>query len=407
MKRLTLLSLAVALVLPAAAHAQLIMTMSNGWSLSFSGNVNAFWVYTKEDSNGTGGSKAGNSSVRTGLLPAFANFEARGKEAGLNLAIHFGFAPQINNAGIHDQFVTGSVQAGAQIDMREVYLTVGGPWGQILAGRELALFGRQNILNDQTLFGVGSVGIGGGQAGGTTLGRIGYGYIYPNFNAQFTYSTKGGQPGQISVGLFQPSTIQTTPAGNGYNFTTLPRVEGEVTYNMKSGKNKFLVWGGGLVQSTSNAATNGKSITSVGGTAGVRADLAGLAVVLSAYTGKGLGTLLMFSNVAGGPIATNDSVARSSLGGYLQVGYAVNKKNTVAASVGLSKLRNASTGEAGGGNGGPNTLRTQLTSYTAGLYHQWTKSLKVTLEVTKEHQQGVATPSASQLDLSGGLMLFF
>ena len=395
MKRLTLLSLAVALVLPTAAHAQLIMTMSNGWSLSFSGNVNAFWVYTKQNNNGPT-----NSSIRTGLLPAFANFEARGKEAGLNLAVHFGFAPQINNAGVHDQF-------GAQIDMREVYLTVGGPWGQILAGRELALFGRQNILNDQTLFGVGSVGIGGGQAGGTTLGRIGYGYIYPNFNAQFTYSTKGGQPGQISVGLFQPSTIQTTPAGNTYAFTALPRVEAEVTYNLKSGKNKFLVWGGALAQSTSNAASNGRSITSVGGTAGVRADIAGLAVVLSAYTGKGLGTLLMFSNVAGGPIATNDSVARSSLGGYLQVGYAVNKKNTIAASMGLSKLRNASTGEAAGANGGPKALRTQLTSYTAGLYHQWTKSMKVTLEVTKEHQQGVATPSASQLDLSGGVMLFF
>ena len=395
MKRLTLLSLVVALVLPVAAHAQLIMTMSNGWSLSFSGNVNAFWVYTKEGNSGPA-----NSSIRTGLLPGFANFEARGKEAGLNLAVHFGFAPQINNAGVHDQF-------GAQIDMREVYLTVGGQWGQLLAGRELALFGRQNILNDQTLFGVGSVGIGGGQGGGTTLGRIGYGYIYPNFNAQFTYSTKGGGPAQVSVGLFQPSTIQTTPAGNSYDFTALPRVEAEATYNMKSGKNKFLIWGGALAQSTSNAATNGTSITSVGGTVGVRADLGGLGVVLSAYTGKGLGTLLMFSNIYGGGIATNDSVARASLGGYLQVGYAVDKKNTVAASVGLSKLRNASTGESGGANGGPNTLRSQLTSYTAGIYHQWTKSMKVTIEVTKEHQQGIATPSASQLDLSGGVMLFF
>jgi hypothetical protein len=115
----------------------------------------------------------------------------------------------------------------------------------------------------------------------------------------------------------------------------------------------------------------------------------------------------MFSSIAGGPVATNDSVARSSTGGYLQVGYALNKTNTVAASVGLSKLRNASSGEAGGANGGPKTLRTQLTSYTAGIYHQWTKSLKVTFEVTKEHQQGLSTPSASQLDVSGGLLLFF
>src|SRR3712207_7212293 len=70
---------------------------------------------------------------------------------------------------------------GAQIDMRQVYLTVGGGWGQILAGRELGLFQRQNILTDQTLFGVGatgSAGVPGTGGGGTTLGRIGFGDNY-------------------------------------------------------------------------------------------------------------------------------------------------------------------------------------------------------------------------------------
>src|SRR2546422_8868988 len=222
MKRLTLLLVAVALLWPAAANAQLTLQMSNGWSFTFAGNVNAFWSFTK--ANTTAGDAA-NSSVRTGLLPAFATFEAEGKEAGMNLGVHFGFAPQIQNAGVHDQF-------GAQIDMRQVYLTVGGQWGQILAGRELALFSRQNILNDMTLFGVGAVGIGGGQAGGTTAGRIGVGYLYPNFNAQVTYSTKGGQPGQLSIGLFQPSII----LGSAYNVTKIPRLEAEFTYNQKSGK---------------------------------------------------------------------------------------------------------------------------------------------------------------------------
>src|SRR5207253_11404602 len=140
MKRLTLLLVAVALLWPAAANAQLTMQMSNGWSFTFAGNVNVFWVFTKE--NTTAGDAA-SSSVRTGLLPAFATFEARGKEAGMNLGVHFGFAPQINNGGgVHDNFGNGT-QAGAQIDMRQVYLTVGGQWGQILAGRELGLFSRQ------------------------------------------------------------------------------------------------------------------------------------------------------------------------------------------------------------------------------------------------------------------------
>src|SRR5437764_4985168 len=196
MKRLALLLVAVALLWPAAASAQLTMQMSNGWSFSFAGNVNAFWVFTKQNNSGPA-----NSSVRTGLLPAFATFEAKGKEAGMNLAVHFGFAPEIqNDAGAPDQF-------GTQIEMRQVYLTVGRQWGQILAGRELALVSRPNILNDMTLFGVGAVGIDGNQAGGTTAGRIGYGYIYPNFNAQVTYSTRTGRPAQLSIGLFQPSVL--------------------------------------------------------------------------------------------------------------------------------------------------------------------------------------------------------
>src|SRR5881398_1926796 len=119
MKRLALLLVAVALLLPAAANAQLTMQMSNGWSFSFAGNVNAFWVFSKVSNSGPA-----NSSIRTGLLPAFATFEAKGKEGALNLGIHFGFAPQINNGAAHDNFgtpVDPSTQAGAQIDMRQVY----------------------------------------------------------------------------------------------------------------------------------------------------------------------------------------------------------------------------------------------------------------------------------------------
>src|SRR5437667_1594581 len=298
MKRLAVLSVAVALLWPAAANAQLTMQMSNGWSFSFAGNVNAFWVFTRGN---TALNKLTNSSVRTGLLPAFATFEAKGKEAGMNLGIHFGFAPQINNGAVHDNFGNGT-QAGAQIDMRQVYLTLGGEWGQILAGRELGLFSRQNILNDQTLFGVGAVGIAGGQNAGTTLGRIGYGYIYPNFDAQLTYSTRSGLPAQLSIGAFQPSITLGTRNANGpcitictYTFTKIPRLEAEFTYNQKSGPNKYLFWAGGLWQQTWNAATGGTSKSSVGGTAGIRADVSDLAIVVNGYYGGRLGTTLLFS----------------------------------------------------------------------------------------------------------------
>src|SRR5205809_338769 len=396
MKRLTLLLVAVALLWPAAANAQLTMQMSNGWSFTFAGNVNVFWVFTKQN---TAAGDASISSVRTGLLPAFATFEARGKEAGMNLGVHFGFAPQIQIAGVHDNFGNGT-QAGAQIDMRQVYLTIGFKDGsQILAGRELGLFGRQNIVQDMTLFGVGAVGIGGGQGGGTTAGRIGYGYIYPNFNAQVTYSTKGGTPAQISIGIFQPSTL-----GSGtYTFTSIPRVEAEVTYNQKSGSTKYMVWAGGLWQSTKSAPTGGTSISSFGGTAGVKVDISDLTVVVSGYIGKGLGTGLMFSGneVAG---AGTGSELRTSDGGYAQVMSHANKgKTSVVPSWAFSRLKfNHTAAPAGDGT---NRSLSNVYSYTGGIYHQWTKSLKLVFEGTQEASTKGAKPK--QVDVSGGFMLFF
>src|SRR6266567_7764373 len=414
MKRLTLLLLGLAFGVSATAKAQgLTMQMSNGWAFTFSGNVNVFWVFTKGNTNA---GDASNSNIRTGLLPGFATFDAKGKEGGLNLGVHVGFAPQIQNfAQLHDVF--GGVVAGAQIDMRQIYLTVGFKDGsQILAGRELGLFGRQNILNDMTLFGVGAVGIFDGttatgqaaQGGGTTLGRIGYGYIYPNFNAQVTYSTKPGQA-QFSVGLFQPSVFGVGSVGT-YVFTKIPRVEAEFTYNQKSGKNNYMFWVGGLWQSTSDAATAGNTASSFGGTAGIKASLSDLSVVVNGYIGKGLGTTLMFSGLGGGGVSTGGTELRSSDGGYVQLMYKVSPKTNVGASWGFSRLKNNSATVAAGGDGNE-AVRSNLYSYTAGIYHQWTKSLKLVLEGTQEGTTGIigiaGSPGAKMINISGGFMLFF
>jgi hypothetical protein len=387
MKRLTLLLLGLALGVATTAKAQgLTMQMSNGWTFSFSGNVNAFWVFSADST------KAGkNSSIRTGLLPAFATFEAKGKEAGMNLGIHFGFAPQIQNAGVHDQF-------GAQIDMRQVYLTFGFADGsQILAGRELGLFQRQNILTDMTLFGVGAVG--GPQGGGTTLGRIGYGYIYPNFNAQVTYSTSPKNPAQLSIGLFQPSTFL---GGSIYSVTKIPRLEAELTYHQTSGTNTFTVWVGGEWQSTSSRDAGDSTKSTIGGTAGVKANLQDLSIVVSGYTGSGLGTTLGFTADA---VAANGTLRKSD-GLIAQLTYAVDKKTTLGASWGTSRLKGSGTGETSGPVG-------VVSLYTAGVYHQWTKSLKLVFEGSREinSMSGPETVlgglTQNRTDLSAGFMLFY
>src|SRR3954468_1311883 len=269
MKRVALLCLGLAVGAASVAEAQLTMQMSNGWSFTFSGNVNAFAIYeSTSESGGTLGAPGGligiggkGFNVRTGLLPAFAVFDAKGKEGNTDLGVHFGFAPQIQCGGqAHDCF-------GAQIDMRQVYLTVGGSWGQILAGREIGLFNRQNILTDQTLFGIGATG--GINGGGTTLGRIGFGYIYPNFVAQMTYSTPAGRPGQFSIGLFQPNGL-AGDAGTVYSQTQVPRVEAEATW--KTGN--VMVWAGGTLQNAKDVTAGSPffnaSKTATGASGGVR-----------------------------------------------------------------------------------------------------------------------------------------
>jgi hypothetical protein len=365
MRRVALLCMGLAMGAASAAEAQLTMQMSNGWSFTFGGNVNAFLVYEKENAGTTvlattpggivGNSDEGATRIRTGLLPAFAVFDAKGKEGNTDLGVHFGFAPQIqcgttnSVAGqLHDCF-------GAQIDMRQVFLTLGGSWGQILAGRELGLFGRQNILTDQTLFGVGATG---GQLGqGTTLGRIGFGYIYPQFKAQMTFSTPAGRPFQLSVGLFDPALNPP------YNTIKIPRLEAEGVWSAGNTK----VWVGGLLQNNGTGGATDEKATAWGGSGGVRFGGPSFSLTASGYYGKGLGTTLMFLNGTAGSGTGSDDL-RKSYGGIGQVTFTpASSKVTVAGSWGISILQNADV-EA--------DFKTKNWLASGGIYYQATKSLK-------------------------------
>jgi hypothetical protein len=318
-----------------SAHAQLTMQMGNGWSFTFAGNVHSFLTYEKESDSGATsapfgivGNSADQTRIQTGLLPAFAVFEAKGKEGNTDLLVHFGFAPEVQcGRGVHDCF-------GAQIDMRQVFLTAGGSWGQILAGRELGLYARQNILTDQTLFGIGATGAGGGAAGGgggTTLGRIGFGYPYAQFKAQFTYSTPGGKPGVFSIGLFEAAV-------NGpYTETSIPRVESEFVYS----KNEFKGWVGGLVQNTKNPE-NGDSVTATGLSGGLRWDNKKLSVTVG-YWGKGIRNhrCVLAGACGGGTAAPTAPTTCDSLATSGQITYTAGRSRS-RGSYGPALLKDAS-----------------------------------------------------------------
>jgi hypothetical protein len=443
MKRIAVLGMAAFVGLASTsstARAQLTMNMSNGWSFSLSGNVNAFLVESWNDSktaapiNGgitTQGTGTLNN-ISTGLLPADLNFDIKGHEGPVDLGVHFGFYPEIQNgAGIDGGAGNGHDSFGAQIDMREVYLTVGGGWGQILAGRALDPFLRENILNDATLFGTGPVAGNRGN-GGTTFGRIGYGYIYPNFNAQFAYSTKAGGPLEWTIALVQPSEVgwssgagdDANTSGDYFSYNPLPRVESELTFTTAVGTagtstaSKLKAWVNGTWQEAKHDPTgNGlpqQTIQSEGIGAGLKFDISIVSLVGSGYYGRGLGTTFMFNDVAtdGNP---NGPQTRSSYGYIGQATIKLTDKWSVVGSYGESFIGGTNYDQTLGDGLNPVTGLSygysELVKYNAAgvgaIQYQWTKSLRWVGEYTYATSANVAGDKNIQNNVSSGLMLFF
>jgi hypothetical protein len=403
MKKVALLCLGLALGAVNAAEAQLTMQMSNGWSFTFAGNVNAFWIYQtgKACAGSTCTTASKDLSVGTGLLPAFAVFDAKGKEENVDLGVHFGFAPQVETGGHYASFF-GSQAAGAQIDMRQVYLTAGGPWGMLTMGKELGLFQRGNILTDMTLLGVGVSG--GGR--GTALGRIGYGYLYTDFRPQLTYTTPAGRPASLSIGLFEG--IASAP----YEVVELPRVEAEFSYNSKFGENSnFKLFLNGAVQSAKDVPTGtSTSLTSSGAGGGITVDASGFALTGSGFFAKGMGSLFMGDAFLGNSRANGDGVdvagdGRTSFGFIGQITYSPpNSKFGLGGSWGENHLRQTDADKAASGVDSEALKRRAIIGQIT--YH-WSKSLRWVAEYGHIDGYTLGTKTSKSDQGSLGMMLFF
>jgi hypothetical protein len=379
------------------AEAQLSMQMSNGWSFTFAGNVNAFYVWDQakgQTTPGTYETVAKNSGIGTGLLPAFATFEAKGKEGNTDLSAFFGFAPQVS-AGNGTASYFGADAAGAQIDMRQVYLTAGGKWGSILAGKQIGLYQRSNIVEDMTIYGLGpnclvDAACAGGNRG-TSLGRIGFGYEYTDFRPQITYTSAAGKKHSFSIGLFSPLDYGV------YNVQTLPRLEAD--FNWKGGGKTTLYFDvSGFVQQAKDAvsdafATQGTSVNSVtpaGGAATVKVGFSRLTIVGSGYYSTAGCTLFMGNSVVGGgplgcdgvgdiPDANGVVQLRSGFGWYAQAVFATQGKWMFGASYGGNYLNQNTEDKAAGTD---NPFFKSRTAIIGQVTYKATKSLRGVLEYT-------------------------
>jgi hypothetical protein len=404
-------SAALALAMSAPANAVVVVGGDNGWEVSFDGNVNLFYNYWDQTVKGTmvgpgatvntPEAKSKSSHLNEGLLPAFFSFNAKSPTVnGLTGTARISFAPDSSSAK-----TTRQNKGGNSIDMREVMASVNGSFGTISFGRTLGLFGRQAILKDQTLFGVGAPGSING--GGTTLGRIGYGYIYPEFRTRFSYETPVYNGFQVTVAMFDPQTPTDGTAGN-YE-TSKPQFQGEATYATTFANGGALnVWVDGLWQDM-KYKPQGDTVTSWGVDAGGEGTYMNFQLVGHYYTGQALGNdLFMFGTTGIGTGAIGGAAGfgcgalgcrtADNNGWYVQGGYTFMAKTKVAVSYGESRQDAAAADATGIAF---NEAKHRM--WTIGVYHDVNSWLKLVAEYNnyKDTTHNVAGTELGQLKGDG------
>jgi hypothetical protein len=320
-------------------------------TIKFTGSVNGYYVHDNPAtpsantavtggiaSVGANANRGNSSSVRNGLLPGFLTVSVSTKQAGWDVGAFFGMYPGINSTAWGALGANNGGQptalATAGIDFRQTYLTFGKPdVGTFKIGRDIGLFGSDAILNDITLLSSGPTG-GNVAPGNTTLGRIGSGYIYTDFQPQMTYSSPSFGGAQVSVGVFQPLSSLTGPT----QANSTPGFQAKLSHDGKFGGVSTHLWLSGISQK--HDSLTAKSYTGEGVDMGARVTTGPLTLTGYYYTAKGLGTTVfgLFDTDAAGN-------ARKSDGFYLQA-LASFGKFSVGGSYGESNLKYANAADA-------------------------------------------------------------
>jgi len=384
------LGMAIAGVLAASAAGAFDIT-SNDWKFSVNGNINVDYIYSSCQSAGSAqridtvggactGSPSGSSvsNVGNGLLPAAITFGISTTQDGYDIAAHFGLYPGIasNDGGSPNLQGNGTATSNVGLsttglDIRQVYMTFGNKdIGTFTFGRNFGLFGFDAIINDMTLPGVGVAGSAATKApSNTTLGSIGFGYIYVDTLAQMDYTTPDFAGFNVTAGIFAPINPLD---GTNYTAKKAPGIHAKATYTLKvSDDMKFYASITGISQKQNSAVgtANGPSYTSNGGDIFAKFDVAGFEVDASYYYGKGMGTTGLFILASDG--AGN---ARKSDGYLIQGTYAFGAVK-VGVNYGVSKLDLANAGDD------PLLLK-ENSKVTGGVYYSLTKNLTLLGEIS-------------------------
>ncbi len=335
---------AVSMTTSTSANAAVVVGGSNGWEFSTDGIVDLFSYYTSTEKLPAGArglsllSVGGNETksdqrfgTGIGLLPSVIAFNVKAPTTnGVDSSVRVGIYPALQNSGktvgANERFNTNP-----NIDFREFFYTAKGSYGELLVGRALNLYQGKNILNDMTLLSAGVVP-GTAFQGNTTLGHIGYGYLYTNFGPQFRYTTPDLSGTKVAVSIGEPYKVSGDTTK-----TNSPRLETEVSYASKFGDTAVQGWLSGLYQS--GERSTGDKIKSTGVAYGATAALKnGLGLMASGYYGKGLGMTSVQDGDFLGSTSTDAAGKERTHWGYLaQATYALTPTVTVGVNYGQSR----------------------------------------------------------------------
>ena len=337
-----------ALAMNRPAEAAFVIGGENGWQLSTDGIVDVFATYatTSPQPGGArslsllsgGAADSGYDQrfgVGVGLLPSVIAFNVKAPTTdGVDSTVRVGIYPNIQNKS-GQRFDTSP-----NVDFREMFYTAKGAYGELLAGRALNLYQGKNILNDMTLLTSGTIP-GSAFRGGTTLGHIGYGYLYTNFGPQIRYTTPDMAGVKVALEIAEPYKISSDTGK-----TNSPRVETEISYaTVLGGGTSLQAWVSGLYQTAprSDAATArpGKDNQSIGGAYGATVGISGLNLMGSGYVGKGLGMLSAQDGpldvVTGSSAVDANGKERLAYGYLLQATYQLTPSFKVGANYGTTR----------------------------------------------------------------------
>ena len=416
------------LALSATANAGILIPAGD-WTVDIGGNVNTYANWTNLD--GTASVKSSGATVGAGknttvgfgngLLPNFLSVGGTTRQNDLDVSFTISIQPGSSHVSAL------GVGADGGINNRQSFITFGDKsWGSVLVGKNIGLFAQDAILSDMTLLGVGAASAG---TGNTSLGRIGYGYIYADWKPMIAYTTPNMNGFQATVGISQPFTA-TSLLGNGAATagtsatasatSASPAYEGKASYSFAANDVTGKVWVSGISQRVGSFAnqTNVASLNSNSDQVAYAADIganinmAGFGLTGYYYGGTGIGTTgQMLDGYGVSATTTTRMEGRDSSGGYVQATYILPTKTKMGVSWGTSKLdlasgeTNATTATANLGVSG--LLQKENRMWTVGAYHPLTKHLNLVAEYNYSESENQAGQENKSKNGSLGAILFF